>query len=324
MAATVATSPARAAPAARMRLLAAAPQSSPAASSVAHASRASASARPSSPDSARACARASWARPEFPGRRHAHGERERAFARRERGVEIKLLGREVAEGGEQLDPQLDRCVIARGRKRQIEEAPSLGDALDQREVQPERPEPTRDRWVGRLASVLQAQPRDCRFLAPGALPQRSHCGPRSSTRAWSASAAKYSAWAPRGGGESAAPGEKLDHVLADGIEHVVAGGAARERGRDDRLVDQRGAEIRHGRLVEAARRCDRRRATKATPLRGERQARGAASSRPRARGRSSTPRAPAGRYDSGRRPGCREGARRDGRGRRRAPRARAR
>ena len=58
--------------------------------------------------------------PQLPGRRRARGERERAFARRERGLEIELLGREVAEDGEQLDPQLDRGVVARGRQRQLE------------------------------------------------------------------------------------------------------------------------------------------------------------------------------------------------------------
>ena len=60
-----------------------------------------------------------------------------------------------------------------------------------------------------------------------------------------------------GGGEPAALGETLEHVLADGVEHVVPGDAVRERGRHDRLVDQRGNEIRDGRLVEVVRRCDR-------------------------------------------------------------------
>ena len=42
--------------------------------------------------------------PELPGRLGAGGERERAFARGERGVDVELLGREVAEDGVQLDP----------------------------------------------------------------------------------------------------------------------------------------------------------------------------------------------------------------------------
>jgi hypothetical protein len=65
--------------------------------------------------------------------------------------------------------------------------------------------------------------------------------------------------------------ETLEHVLADRVEHVVAGGAAGERGRHDRLVDQRCNEIRDGRLVEAVPRCERdeRRQGRAAAVNGQ-------------------------------------------------------
>ena len=60
-----------------------------------------------------------------------------------------------------------------------------------------------------------------------------------------------------GGGEPTALGETPEHVLADRVEHVVAGVGAGERGRHDRLVDQRPNEIRDGGLVETVHRSER-------------------------------------------------------------------
>src|SRR4029077_12719543 len=77
--------------------------------------------------------------PELPGGRSRCAERDRALTRRERDVEIELLGGQIAEAGEQLDPQLYRRVVARGGgQREIEEAPSLGNAPGQTEVPRQR------------------------------------------------------------------------------------------------------------------------------------------------------------------------------------------
>ena len=73
------------------------------------------------------------------------GEREASFAGAERGVEIEFFGREKAERPEQLDPQVDRRVLGRGRERKLEEAAPLGDTFREREVPAQRcPEPDRD------------------------------------------------------------------------------------------------------------------------------------------------------------------------------------
>ena len=56
---------------------------------------------------------------ELPGRLRARGERERAFARRERGVDIELLGREIAEDGVAA-----RSVARPVRRRPWQKAPA--------------------------------------------------------------------------------------------------------------------------------------------------------------------------------------------------------
>ncbi len=106
----------------------------------------------------------------LPWCRSGRGKRDRAFAGHERGAEIELFGCDVAEVGELLDPQLDRSVIVRGRESELEEAPSLGDAVGQREVPPQRAEPNRDGRVGRVASVSQRSPEIVVFQLQAAFP----------------------------------------------------------------------------------------------------------------------------------------------------------
>ena len=192
----------------------------------------------------------------LPWCRSGRGKRDRAFAGRERGVEIELFGCDVAEVGELLDPQFDRSVIVGGREGELEEAPSLGDAVGQREVPPQRAEPNRDRRVGRVASVRQRSPEIVVLQLEAQFPAQPFRPAQLDARLVGQRREVFGVRAA-GGGEPAALGETLEHVLADRVEHVVAGGAARERGRHDRLVDQRGNEIRDGRLVEAVPRCER-------------------------------------------------------------------
>ena len=170
--ATVATSPARAAAAARMMQLAAAPQSSPAASSGrARFSRQCVGAL-LVPGLRQGVREGQLREPEFPGRRRARGERERAFAGRERGVEIELLGREVAEDCEQLDPQLDRRGVA-----------AVADSASSRKRRPSETRsasakyspsvPSRLATAGSGASrAYSSAPRDCRSPAPGGFPSQ--------------------------------------------------------------------------------------------------------------------------------------------------------
>ena len=206
----------------------------------------------------------------LPWCRSGRGKRDRAFAGRERGVEIELFGCDVAEVGELLDPQLDRSVVVRGSEGELEEAPSLGDAVGQREVPPQRAEPNRDGRVGRVACVCKRRPQVVVLQLEAALPAQPFRPAQLDARLVGQCREVFGVRAA-GGGEPAALGETLEHVLADRVEHVVAGGAAGERGRHDRLVDQRCNEIRDGRLVEAVPRCERdeRRQGRAAAVNGQ-------------------------------------------------------
>ena len=51
-------------------------------------------------------------------------------------------------------------------------------------------------------------------------------------------------------GQTAALGKTLERVVADRVEQVVARVGARERDRDDGLVDERPEQLDHGHLVE--------------------------------------------------------------------------
>ena len=66
------------------------------------------------------------------------GERERALAELDRGVEVQLFGREEAEDGKRLEPPIERNVVRRLGERELDESPSFGDALREREVPGER------------------------------------------------------------------------------------------------------------------------------------------------------------------------------------------
>ena len=162
----------------------------------------------------------------LPWCRSGRGKRDRAFAGRERGAEIELFGCDVAEVGELLDPQLDRSVIVRGREGELEEAPSLGDAVGQREVPPQRAEPNRDGRVGRVASVRQRSPEIVVLQLEAAFPAQPFRPAQLDARLVGQRREVFGVRAA-GGGEPAALGETLEHVLADRVEHVVAGGAAR-------------------------------------------------------------------------------------------------
>ena len=96
---------------------------------------------------------------------------------------IELLGGQVAQAGEQLDPQLHRSVIARGGQREIEEAPSLRDASGQAEVPRQRPEPKRDARVRARPARTRAQPRSCRSPLPAGVCQSQPFTPRAAARA---------------------------------------------------------------------------------------------------------------------------------------------
>ena len=194
--------------------------------------------------------------PQLPRSRGGRGERERALARRERGVEIELLGREIAEAREQLDPQLDRCVVARrasasSRKRRPSETRSA-----RAKYQPSVPSRIATRRVGRVPRVRERGPEIVVLELQPALPAQP-IRPAQPGARLVGERREVLGVSAAGGGEPAALGETLEHVVADRVEHVVAGDAARERHRHDRLVDQRGDEVRDGRLVEAVRRGDR-------------------------------------------------------------------
>ena len=209
--------------------------------------------------------------PQLPGSRGRRGERERALARRQRGVEIELLGRQIAEAREQLDPQLHRCVIARRRQREIEEAPSLGNAPGQAEVPRQRSEPNRDARVRRVPRVRERGPEIVvleRQPALAAQPIRpAQVRPRVVGEG-----REVVGVGGASGGEPAALGKTLEHVVAHRVEHVVTGDAARERRRHDRLVDKRSNEVRDGRLAEAVASRRPRRARPTTRRPGGRQA----------------------------------------------------
>ena len=80
------------------------------------ASSASAVARSSSPNSASASESVTRARADSTGLQDRLAASARArLAGLDRGVEVQLLGRQVAEEREQLDPQRDRRVVRRGR-----------------------------------------------------------------------------------------------------------------------------------------------------------------------------------------------------------------
>ena len=175
--------------------------------------------------------------------------------------------------------------------------------------------PSRTATVG-SGRRAQASAAHMSFSSSRRRSQRSHSGPRSSTLASPASAEVFGVHAA-GGGEPAALGETLEHVLADRVEHVVT--AAPPVNEADTIDLSTSAATRYA-TVASLRPClaARRRATAGTRRRGERPAAGAASSRP-CRGRSSIRRALAARC----RPGPRRGVtqeRRAARGWRRAPR----
>ena len=214
-----------------------------------------------------------------------------------------------------------RNVIVRGRKASSRKRrPSETRSA---RVPAQRAEPNRDGRVGRVASVIECSPEIVVFQLQEAFPAQPFRRSQLDARLVGECREAFGMCAA-GRREPAALGETLEHVLADRVEHVVAGGAAGERGRHDRLVDQRCNEIRDGGLVEAVPRCERDERRQGRRRRGGRPAAGAASSRPRATGRSSIPRALAARYGPGPRPGCHAGAPRAAQGWRRAPRARAR
>ena len=65
-------------------------------------------------------------------------DRERALADLDRGVEVELFGREEAEEGERVEPRIERNVVRRLGKCELDESPPFGDALREREVPGER------------------------------------------------------------------------------------------------------------------------------------------------------------------------------------------
>ena len=126
----------------------------------------------------------------LPRRVARRGEREAALAGRDRGLEIVLFGREVAEVGEQLDAQLDRRVLrsadsASSTKRRPSETRSAMP-----KYQP-RPTPSRrDERIGRVAGVGEGSPEVVVLQLEPAFIHSSHSGPRSPVCAASASVAK--------------------------------------------------------------------------------------------------------------------------------------
>src|SRR4029450_10993913 len=90
--------------------------------------------------------------------------------------------------------------------------------------------------VGWLASVTQRRPEIVVFQLQAAFPAQPVRPAQLDARLVGECREVFGVRAASGG-EAAAPGETLQHVLADRVEHVVTGGAARERGRHDRFVD---------------------------------------------------------------------------------------
>src|SRR6185503_12830591 len=104
-----------------------------------------------------------------------------------------------------------------------------------REVPPQRAEPNRDGRVGCVTSVLQRSPKVVIFQLESAFPAQPFRPAQLDARLVGQRREVLGVRAA-GGYEAAALGETLEHVLADRVEHVVAGGAAAEGGRHDRLV----------------------------------------------------------------------------------------
>jgi hypothetical protein len=92
-------------------------------------------------------------------RRRIHGSKGKAsLTRVDCGVEISLLRCEIAEVPEQLELQLERCVL-RGVVREFEKAAALGDTFGQREVPPQgRGQPHRQQRLGHLQGIRECSP----------------------------------------------------------------------------------------------------------------------------------------------------------------------
>ena len=266
------------------------------------------------------------ARPSCRGGAPVAASDERPFAGRERRLQVALLGREVAERRRAPRPAARpgrlRAIAARAsstKRRPSDTRPARP------KYHPSVPQPNRDERGRAHPERTRAPPRGCRSRAPGGAPNAAIRGPRSSSRASSASAAKYSAWAPR-----AAASPPLSASRSSTYSRTVSSmsyRAAPPENEADTIDLSTSAPTRYATVASFspcdAAIADERRA--ARRRRGGRRAAGAASSRPRARGRSSSPRAPAAPCGPGRAAGAVAAERRATlEHRERAPRARAR
>ena len=113
---------------------------------------------------------------------------ERSFAGRDSRVEVEFFRREVAEERLELEAERGRSIVGHRGEREHDEAASFGDALREREVPGERPQPDRDPASGASSAYVERGPQVVVLELEPSDPARQS-GPRSAACAASASVA---------------------------------------------------------------------------------------------------------------------------------------
>ena len=182
-------------------------------------------------------------------RRSRLGRRERAFADLDRRLEVELLRREVAQ---------ERLSSSRSA------AGASSDAEASASSTKRRPSETRSASVKYQASVpnrpaMPASGASCAYVSAAQRlscsssrrpTQARHSGPRSAPCAGVRQRGEVLRVRFPGSREAAAFGKALERIVPHRVEQVVACVGARERDRDDRLVDERAEQLDHRHLVE--------------------------------------------------------------------------